>query len=88
MESTYFRVRTAMEEYLGELSSLGAFDTNDDAGYKVVVDATNNTGNDRDNDVMNVWLYIKPVKVAKYIRIKAIILRSSASFEATIAAGI
>ena len=58
------------------------------APWKVVCDATNNTAADRDANQMNVWLFIKPVKVAKYIEIKAIITRSTASFEAIITAGI
>ena len=76
------------ERGLAELEGLGAFDNVNDRGWKVVCDATNNTASDRDLNQMNVWLFIKPVKVAKYIEIKAIITRSTASFEAVIAAGI
>ena len=88
LDRTYFRVRMAMEQYMAELEGLGAFDNVNDRGWKVVCDATNNTASDRDQNQMNVWLFIKPVKVAKYIEIKAIITRSTASFEAVIAAGI
>ena len=88
LDRTYFRVRMAMEQYMADLEGLGAFDNVSDRGWKVVCDATNNTAADRDANQMNVWLFIKPVKVAKYIEIKAIITRSTASFEAIITAGI
>jgi hypothetical protein len=87
IDRTYFRVRTALEQYMASLEGLGAFDNVTDRGWKVVCDATNNSATDRDNNQLNVWLFIKPVKVAKYIEIKAIITRSTASFEAIIAAG-
>ena len=90
--STYYRVQTTVDQYMRDLDGLGAFDNGTpDAptvGYRVVVDSTNNTPSDRDNDILNVWLYVKPVKVAKYVQIKCVITRSSASFDAVIAAGI
>jgi len=88
LERTYFRVRLTLEQFMAELEGLGAFDNVDDRGWKVVCDATNNTAADRDRNQLNVWLFIKPVKVAKYIEIKGIITRSTASFEAIIAAGL
>lgn len=88
LERTYFRVRTALEEYMADLEGLGAFDNVEDRGWRVVCDSSNNTPSDRDNNIMNVWIFIKPVKVAKYIVIKAIITRSSANFDAVIAAGV
>lgn len=88
LERTFFRVRTALEQYMTGLQGLGAFDDVDDKGWKVVCDSTNNTANDRDNNQMNVWIFIKPVKVAKYIVIKGIITRSSSSFNAVVEAGI
>ena len=88
IDRTYFRVRTVLEQYMAELEGLGAFDNVDDRGWKVVCDATNNPASVRDANQLRVWLFIKPVKVAKYIEIKAIITRSTASFEAIVAAGI
>lgn len=88
IERTYFRVRTEFEEYLGQLEGLGAFDNNNDRGWKVVCDSRNNTATDRDMDTLNIWIFIKPVKIARYIQIKAVITRSSANFDAVIAAGV
>jgi len=88
IERTYFRVRTVLEQYMGEMEGLGAFDNVDGRGWKVVCDATNNPASARDNNELHVWLFVKPVRVAKYIEIKAIITRSTASFEAIVAAGI
>ena len=88
LDRTYFRVRTNLEQFMAEFEGLGAFDNVDDRGWKVVCDSTNNTADVRDRNELHIWLFIKPVKVAKYIEIKAIITRSSASFEATIAAGL
>lgn len=88
LPSTYFRVRTEMEQYMAGLQGQGAFDDNLDRGWQVVCDNTNNTANDRDNDTLNIWLFIKPVKVARYIQIQAIITRSSSNFAAVIASGI
>jgi phage tail sheath protein FI len=88
LDRTYFRVRMTMEQYLAELEGLGAFDNVNDRGWKVVCDATNNPASVRDLNELHVWLFIKPVRVAKYIEIKAIITRSTASFEAAIASGV
>jgi phage tail sheath protein FI len=88
LDRTYFRVRTSLEQFMAEFEGLGAFDNVDDRGWKVICDSTNNTAAVRDRNELHVWIFIKPVKVAKYIEIKAIITRSSASFEATIAAGL
>jgi hypothetical protein len=88
LERTYFRVRSEFEEYLSQLQGLGAFDDNNDRGWRVVCDSRNNTAADRDQDTMNIWIFIKPVKIARYIQIKAVITRSSANFDAVIAAGV
>ena len=89
IERTYFRVRTALEEYMAQLESLGAFDNVNDKGWRVVCDGTtNNPASVRDLNELHIWLFIKPVRVAKYIEIKAVITRSTASFDAIIAAGI
>jgi phage tail sheath protein FI len=88
LERTYFRVRTVMEQYFAELEGLGAFDNVNDRGWKVVCDASNNPASVRDLSELHIWLFVKPVKVAKYIEIKCIITRSTASFEAIIAAGV
>ncbi len=87
IDKTYFRARMVLETYMAELEGLGAFDNVNDRGWKVICDSTNNSASDRDNEQMNVWLFVKPVKIAKYIEIKCVITRSTASFEAIIAAG-
>lgn len=88
LERTFFKVRTAMEQYMAELEGLGAFDNVSDRGWKVVCDSTNNTAIVRDRNELHIDLYMKPVRVAKYIQIQGIITRSTASFDAIITAGI
>ena len=41
--------------------------------YKIVCDETNNTDSDIENNHMNVWLYVKPTKPAKFIEQKIIV---------------
>ena len=49
--------------------------------YRVVCDETNNLDNDIENNILNSWLYIKPTKIAKFIRQRIILTEYGASLE-------
>ncbi len=48
--------------------------------YQVTCDGTNNTPEDIDNYIMNVWLFVKPVKAVEYIPFTVIITRTGMDF--------
>lgn len=49
--------------------------------YKVVCDESNNLDDDIENNRLNCWLYVKPTKIAKWIRQRIIIAPYSAQLE-------
>jgi phage tail sheath protein FI len=85
---TYMNITVEFGAYLATLQGLGAFDDNLDNGWELICNNTNNSATDRDNDTINIWMFIRPVQVARQIQINAIITRSSANFQTIIAAGI
>lgn len=86
IDKTYFRVETAMVQFMGEKAAIGMFDSPiRGQGWDVKCSpAVNNGPAVRDRDTLNIWLFIKPVAVARYIEIRGIITRATASFEAII----
>lgn len=46
--------------------------------YRVVCDETNNKPNDIQNNILNCWLFVKPTKLAKFIKQEIIIAPNSA----------
>jgi hypothetical protein len=75
-----------MEQFMSEKAANNAFDDpRQKVGWDVICDPNVNNGAAvRDRDQLNIWLFIKPVKIARYIEIRGIITRSTASFEAII----
>lgn len=51
------------------------------ADFQVVCDSTNNTATDEDAQRINVWLFVRPVQVAEYIKLMTVVTNSSISFE-------
>jgi len=87
-ELTRFRVEALLNEYLDKLSAQGAFQTEgEDSGYHVVCDETNNTPAVIDSNELRVDVFVKPTRAAEFIRLKATITKTGASFEELIARG-
>jgi len=81
-ETTRFRVTALLNEYLGQLSTQGAFQTEaGDDGYHVLCDATNNTSAVIDNNELRVDVFVKPVRAAEFIRLQTIVTTTGATFE-------
>ena len=49
--------------------------------YKVVCDETNNTASDIENNILNCWLFLKPTKIAKWIKQKIILTPYGTDFD-------
>ncbi|MHA1592006.1 MAG: hypothetical protein ACTSUP_06010, partial [Candidatus Heimdallarchaeaceae archaeon] len=76
-------------EYLDLLSSQGAFQTETgDKGYRVVVDATNNTPATIDRNELKVSVFVKPARTAEFIQLQTIVTSSGASFDELLARGV
>ena len=58
-----------------EVSSRALYD------YKIVCDETNNRPRDIQNNIMNVWIFVQVVKLAKYIPVKIIVSPYGVSFD-------
>jgi len=85
---TRFRVEALLNEYLGDLSAQGAFQTEGgDPGYHVVCDSTNNTPAVIDRGEMAVDVFIKPSRAAEYIRLRTTVTSTGTSFEELTARG-
>jgi len=52
--------------------------------YKIVCDDTNNSAEDIDNYIMNVWVFIQPTKSVEYIFGKIVITKTGSSFSITV----
>jgi phage tail sheath protein FI len=88
-------IKEALEDYLFELndvatramvvSMINSYMDNIKArhgviDYNVVCDASNNSDNDIDNHILNVWLFVKPATSVEYIPFTVVITRSGMSF--------
>ena len=49
--------------------------------YRIVCDESNNLDDDIQNNRLNVWLYVKPIKIAKFIKQKIIVTPYSVNLE-------
>jgi len=88
-ETTRFRVKALLDEYLDKLSTQGAFQREGgDEGFHVVCDTTNNTPAIIDDNQLNVDVFIKPIRAAEYIQLQSIITTTGASFQELIARGV
>ena len=85
---TFTKLASECNSFFQILAGLGAFDQSMDVGYQVLCNSTNNTPATIAAQTLILTLYIKPVMVAKYIQINAVITRSTASFEVLTAGGI
>lgn len=87
-ELTRFRITALVDEYLDNLSSRGAFQTEgNDKGYFVRCDETNNTPAVIDSGECRVDVFIKPVRAIQYITINTIITKSGVSFQELVSKG-
>lgn len=87
-ETTRFRVQAALDEYLGSLSSKGAFQTESgDRGFRVECSTTNNTPQTIVNHELHVDIYVKPISVTEYIQLQVIVTNSSVNFAELVAKG-
>jgi len=88
-ETTRFRVKALLDEYLDKLSTQGAFQREGgDEGFHVVCDTTNNTPAIIDDNQLNVDVFIKPIRAAEYIQLQSIITTTGASFQELVARGV
>lgn len=74
LESTRLRVFSIIDSFLSTVRAGGGLDN-----YKVVVDDTNNTAQDVDNNVLNVDIYVQPTRTIEFIQLQFIITRSGVS---------
>jgi hypothetical protein len=86
---TRFLIVTLFEQFLQVASAKGAFQTtNDDPrGYQVICDERNNTPATIDRQEIHVDLFVKPIRVGKYIPFQVIITSTGVSFSELIAQG-
>lgn len=48
--------------------------------YYIVCDETNNSADDIDNKILNVWLFVKPTQAMEFIKFAAVITRTGEDF--------
>jgi phage tail sheath protein FI len=87
--NTRFRVTAMLDSYLGTLAGAGAFETtaDDNLGYKVVCDETNNTPDTIDRNELHVDVFVKPIRIAEFIQLQVIVTTTGANFNELIARG-
>jgi phage tail sheath protein FI len=69
------RLKGIIEPYLRYIKSKRGL-----TDFRVVIDESNNTGQIIDSNALVIDLYLKPARVAEFIQLNAMILRSDASF--------
>lgn len=75
-DSTRAIVRAMINSYMSNNKARrGVYD------FRVKCDADNNSDEDIDNNIMNVWLFVKPSKSAEFIKFTTAITRTGMSFE-------
>jgi phage tail sheath protein FI len=79
-EKTRLRVKSALDSFLGEVAANGGFNTDEDAGFMVVCDSTNNTPQNIANLELIVDVYVKPIRVVEFIQLNTIITRTGVNF--------
>jgi hypothetical protein len=86
---TRFRVKALLDDYLEKASSQGAFQIEGgDQGFHVLCNEDNNSSASIDDLVLNVDVFIKPIRVAEFIHLQTIITTTGASFNELIDRGI
>lgn len=79
-DRTRLRVKSSLESFLGEVASNGGFNTDEDAGFMVVCDSTNNSPQNIANLELIVDVYVKPIRVVEFIQLNTIITRTGVNF--------
>lgn len=74
-KGTRFMIKTRINAFMDGFVGEGVY------GYRVVCDDTNNSSEDIDNYILNVWLFIKPTKDIEEIPFKTIITPTGISFD-------
>lgn len=87
-ETTRLKITSMIEEYLDTLAAKGAFQTENDKGYSVVCDETNNTPAVIDRNELYVDVYVKPARTAEFIKLSTVIVNSSVTFSEMTAKGL
>lgn len=85
-DKTRLRVKSILDSFLGQVASGNGFNTDEDAGFLVVCDSSNNTPQVINNNQLVVDLYIKPIRSIMYIQLNTIITKSGISFSELVAA--
>lgn len=87
-ELTRFTISATLDEYYARLSSAGAFQTEEgDDGYLVICDTRNNTPAVIDANELHVDIFLKPSRVAEFIKLSTILTKTGVSFTELISRG-
>ena len=78
IDSIRLRIFSIIDSFLSTVKAGGGLDA-----YKVVVDDSNNSSQDKDNNVLNVDIYIQPARTIEFINLQVIITRSGVSLAET-----
>jgi len=73
-DSTRLRIFSIIDSFLSGVQSGGGLQQ-----YKVVVDDTNNSADDVDNNILNVDIYVQPTRTIEFIQLQMVITRSGVS---------
>lgn len=85
-ETSRAEVALVVEDYLMGLQRGRAFNViNGENGFMVVCDESNNPAYLLDQGVMVVDVYIKPISIARFIKLNVVIAKASASFSELVA---
>lgn len=84
-EKTRLRVRSILDSFLSQVAAGGGFNTDEDAGFFVQCDSTNNTPQVIANETLAISIFVKPIRVIKYIQLNYVVTRSGISFEELVA---
>lgn len=80
-EKTRLRVVSLVGGFLQTVAAGGGFNTDEDAGYLVVCDKTNNTPERINNNELVIDIYVKPIKTVEFITLNTIITKSGVTFQ-------
>jgi len=87
-ELTRFTISATLDEYYSRLSSAGAFQTEaGDSGYLVICDTRNNTPAVLDANELHVDIFLKPARVAEFIKLQTVLTKTGVSFTELISRG-
>lgn len=83
-DKTRLRIKSILDGFLGQVASGGGFNTDIDAGFKVIVDRTNNTPDVVANNQLIVDIFCKPITTIEFIQLNMIVTRSGISFSESV----